>query len=460
MAGIGFVLRKLLEKDNLSGIVQAYLHATLASSGPWLFTVLALNAFFLMTGRNVEYQILENFRVIILYNFAFSLVISAPFTIISTRFLADLIYREDVEDAPAMMLGMLLLLSCISLPIVVTYYLFFTSMSLIVVLLSSANFILIVCIWQVCIFISAIKQYTGVTFSFVIGLVIAIFGAVQFANFSSEAGMLLGFNLGFSFILASLVALIFAEYPQKCTFLFRVVPYFQKYWLLVLGSLAYSVGIWIDKWIMWFAPEAETLSNFMVMYPHYDSAMFIAYLTVVPAMAMFLITQETSFFEHYVKFYRDIQEHANLKKIEDNHQTMMIQLANHGAALLLLQGSICVLTVFVAPRILDFLGMNFVQLGIFRFGVMGAAFQILTLFINVLLSYFDYRKGVCAIQIFFLCSNVILTLITREMGFAYYGYGYFLSNVLTFLLASWLVGRYIQKLPYYAFVVNNSAVNL
>ncbi|MFQ5729408.1 MAG: exopolysaccharide Pel transporter PelG [Waddliaceae bacterium] len=460
MAGIGFVLRKLLAKDNLSGVFQAYLHAMFASSGPWLFTVLALGSFFLVTGSYISLQVIEDFRVIILYNFAFSLVISAPFTAVSTRFLADLIYSENVDDAPGMMLGVLLILNCFALPIVITYYLFFTSMELSVSLLSVANFMLIMSIWLVCIFISAIKQYTGVTFSFIIGLAIAILGAILFATSSSAAGMLVGFNLGFSFILASLLALVFAEYPPRFSRPFRVLSCFKRYWELVVGALAYSLAIWVDKWIMWFAPEAITLPNSMVMYPHYDSAMFIAYLTVVPAMAMFLITQETTFFEHYVTFYRDIQEHANLQKIERNHQGMMNCLVVCGKNLLFLQGCICFLAVLAAPKIFDFLGMNYIQLGIFRFGVLGAAFQILTLFLTVLLSYFDYRKGVCAIQLFFFLSNTLLTLLSRHMGFNFYGYGYFLSNVMTFFLASVTTGRYIRKLPYYAFVVNNSSVNL
>ena len=42
MAGIGFVLQKLASKDDLMGIFRAYFHSAMASTGPWLFTVLAL----------------------------------------------------------------------------------------------------------------------------------------------------------------------------------------------------------------------------------------------------------------------------------------------------------------------------------------------------------------------------------------------------------------------------------
>ena len=55
--------------------------------------------------------------------------------------------------------------------------------------------------------------------------------------------------------------------------------------------------------------------------PAYDSSMFLAYLTIVPALVLFLVSIETRFFEQYVEFYRDIQGHATLQKIRDNHKS-------------------------------------------------------------------------------------------------------------------------------------------
>ncbi len=42
MAGIGFVLRKLYYRDNLTSLLRACAHSAFASTGPWLFTVLSL----------------------------------------------------------------------------------------------------------------------------------------------------------------------------------------------------------------------------------------------------------------------------------------------------------------------------------------------------------------------------------------------------------------------------------
>lgn len=439
-------------------MIQAYLHATLASSGPWLFTVVALGSFFALTAGHIGIGILENFRIILLYNFAGSLVVSAPMTIVSTRYLADLIYKEDVDEAPGMLLGALILLNVIALPLVYGFYLSVTNFSYEIVYLGTINFLLIANIWQVSIFISAIKQYTGVTFSFVVGMMIAVFAAIIFAEDYSEAGMLFGFNIGLGFIFSSLVALVFSEYPKKCTFIFRLVTYFKKYWEFALGAFLYGVGIWADKWIMWFSPEAVRLPNGLWMYPHYDSAMFIAYLTVIPAMSMFLISQETEFFEQYVKYFENIQEHANYEKIERNHASLWDCMLQQFRGIFLLQCSVCFMSILAAPKLFELLNMNYIQLGIFRFGVLGAMFQIFVLFLTVIHSYFDNRRSVLLIQGFFCVSNIAFSLVSREMGFTYYGYGYFLANLLTFALAAYTLERYVRRLPYHTFVTNNASV--
>ena len=39
MAGIGFELRKILKRDNLLSLLQAYSYAAVISSGPWILSI-------------------------------------------------------------------------------------------------------------------------------------------------------------------------------------------------------------------------------------------------------------------------------------------------------------------------------------------------------------------------------------------------------------------------------------
>ena len=109
MAGIGFVLRKLTRRDDLLGIMQGYTHAAMASSGPWLFTVLSLGAISALTADLDRLYEVTTFRLVIIYNFAFSLVFTGPILLVVTRYLSDMIYRKDVSGAVGLLLGSLFL---------------------------------------------------------------------------------------------------------------------------------------------------------------------------------------------------------------------------------------------------------------------------------------------------------------------------------------------------------------
>lgn len=455
MAGIGFVLRKLVAKQELSAYGAAFFHSMMAAAGPWIITILTLGSFFLLSRALTGFESYIEFRLIILFNFSFSLVIAAPVANCSTRYLADLLFSKRFDLGDGLMLGMLFILFCFGLPFASIYYIYFTEMSSAEKYQAILNFMLICSIWHVSIFISTLKYYKVVTFSFLIGMLLSLLFVLQYSGFASLAGMLSGFNIGLGFILASLIALVFVEYPPSLQEIFRVVSYFYIYWEIPLGFFLYSIGLWADKWIMWFAPESVVLANGMRMYPDYDTATFVSYLTVIPAMATFLLIQETYFYESYYQYFNGIQNHQNLEQIKKNHSNLNTTLFSVSRQLVLLQFFICVLAIVLAPFIFEFLGIGFIQLSMFRIGALGASFQILSLFTMVFIQYFDYRKGVLLIQAFFAISNICLTLLTLHAGFPWYGYGFAASSFLTFLLSLIVLEGYVSKLEYNTFVSKN-----
>jgi polysaccharide biosynthesis protein PelG len=458
MAGIGFVLRKLYRQDNLSGLLGACLHSAFASTGPWLFTVLALGSIGAISKNLVDTEVLFNFRVILIYNFSFSLVLSGPVFMVTTRYLADCIYRRDVSNAPGMLVGALVLLWVSGAIAAAAFYFLYAQLPPLLALSAIINFLLLSTVWQVSIFISALKNYQLITRTFLFGMGIAVIACTAMAQPYGIVGMLNGFSIGIAFIIALLMGNVLAEYPYPITRPFAFVRYFSKYWEIALSGLVFAMAGWVDKWIMWFAPEAAWMANGLITYPHYDSAMFIAYLTTVPSMAMFLFSTETHFFENYVRYFRDIEYKASFAKIQKNHQLLIRSIFGSAGNFFLLQGSIACLAILMAPEIISYLKGTYMQIGILRYGLLGAFFHVLTLFLLVLLSYFDCRKASLFIQLVFLFTNALFTWGSLQAGFQYYGYGYFISSFITFLLAAVIMTRYVARLPYHTFVTSNASI--
>ena len=459
MAGIGFVLRKLAKQDNLIGMFQAYAHSALASTGPWLFTVFALGSIVAVGSRFMSNEELFNFKIIIIYNFSFSLVFAGPVFMVATRYLADCIHRKDVTTAPGMLLGATILMFCTQLPIVAAFYIFVADLTPSMTLGAIVSFLLISSIWLVSVFMTALKDYKAITQTFGTGLLIAVAAAAALAKYFGATGMICGFSIGLCFIVSSLIAKIFAEYPYRFKQPFAFMPYFKRYWEVALSGIVYNCAAWTDKWVMWFAPEREVMENNLILYSNYDSAMFMAYLSIVPSMAIFVFSMETNFFEHYLKFYRDIQNKATFQKIMLNHKFLINSVLKSGRNFIVLQGSICVMTILMAPKIFQLLGINFLQIGIFRYGTLGAFFHVLTMFLVIMLSYFDNRKASLFIQAVFMISNLLFSIISMKMGFTYYGYGYFMATLITFITAFIITMTYIARLPFHTFITTNTSVS-
>jgi len=457
MAGIGFALRKLTKRDDILGVVQSYAFSSFVSSGPWLFTIFALSGINVFAGLFVSLEEIALFRVVVIYNFAFSLVLTGPILFVLTRYLADRIFLKDVSEAVGAMMGSLLLALILALGVAAPFYLLVAEVSQEIKLLGVLNFLLISGIWMANVFVSAMKDYTAVAKAFGFGMTIAGGFAVLGSNYWGVPGMLAGFNLGMMVLLFTLIARVFTEYPYFVTRPLGFCTYFTKFSGLALVGLTSSVALWIDKWIMWRAPESEILSGF-IFYSDYDSAMFLAFLTTVPSLALFIVSVETRFFLNYQKFYKDMQEHCSLAKIENNHKRIMSDILGSLRNLLILQGAISAIAIISAPKIFDALGINYLQLGIFRFGVLGAYFLMIIQFLSIFLAYFDLRKELLVVNLALLVSSAVFTYLSLGLGHAYYGSGFAVATVLTLLVAYFLIYRNVPRLPYLTFIQNNPSI--
>lgn len=458
MAGIGFVLRKLAVRGDLLGLAQGYFHASVSSSGGWLLAIVALSAITFFGPNFASYEDLTTFRVIIVYNFAFSLLLTGPLTLVLTRYLSDQIFARTVEGVPGMVIGGLAIAIACSAPLVVPFYFWYLDLTTGARLAAGVGYALVAGIWVLSVFLSTLKEYGAVTRAFGIGMFISLTAAYVAGPDAGVGGMLAGFDVGLAYIVFSLIGRVFAEFPFPVRQPFALLPYFRTHWPLALGGGMYYAGIWVDKWLMWTAPERLVLNAGLVSYPDYDSALFLACLTIVPSMAVFVVNIETRFFEQYHRFYRDIGSHATLSRIRDN-QANLLQSVILGSRQLVLPQVVVVITVIVlAPVIFSALDIPYGQLGIFRIAAIGALFQLFFLLLTIVLSYLDLNRLTLGLHCFFFLTNGLTTLATLHLGFPYYGYGYFLASIVSFLAACVATLRCLDELPYHAFITGNTSI--
>ena len=467
MAGVGFNLRKLMQRDDLLGIVKGFFYSTWVTAGPWILTILVLFMIIWVSGV-AGYQTIAEFRLIIIYNFAFSLAFTGPVFMVVTRYLADLVFRanevnEDgsrsTDAVPGMLLGSLVIVFLLQFPVVGWFYLWYVDLESSVRVAAMVNYFLVACLWVVAVYLTALKAYNIISSTFLVGLIVSMGLAWLFASSYSLAGMLMGFSVGLALIMFALIAYVFSEYRADARNLFGFVRYFKRYWELALAGLFYNLAIWVDKWIMWLmAPEREMIIPGMPSYSDYDAAMFLAYLSIIPGLAMFVISVETGFFLKYLRFYRDISEHVSFARIKKNLSGIVSSLSSGMRSMIVLQGCIVVVLLLLSPKLYELIGFSYTQIGMFRYGVLGAFFHVLLVMQFIILAYFDFRRLSMLLQLFFLVTNALFTLVSLKMGFPFYGAGYFASTLLTFVVTYYLSARHIDDLPYRTFIWDNLSI--
>lgn len=453
MAGIGFALRKLITKDDLYGLVQAYLYSAVIASGAWMLiasTLVLLSAF---TPGDDTGTLME-FQTILLYNLLFSFIIAAPIYMVSSRYVSDCLFKKDPSLIPGIMLKGQFHLIIPALIFSSCFYFFYVSMSPLLTLLTVINFVLFADVWMTAIYLSAIRNFRAILQCWFVGFLVTVILGLALGGPFKVTGLIAAVDMGLVVILFSLKAYILAEFPYRFLQPGKFVFYYRNYQYLFWSGLLLFSSMWIDKLIMWTTPHAIRFSNNLVSYPTYDNAMLRAYLSIIPAMALFIFSLETNFYDAYIKYVRNIEDDSPFSELEENRQKLLVKIAENSRNIIVLQGSLSLLVIAVAPGLFSLFKLDFLQLSIFRFGVLGAFLNVLNLFIVIFFSYFDSQENMFKIALTMFLSNALFTCITLFLGFGYFGVGYCLSMAISFLVASLLFLRFLQNLHYHVFVTN------
>lgn len=455
MAGIGFVLKKMVNRDDLVSAASAYMHSALISCGPWVFTIVALGIVFTFNGGDALSQGYLDFQAVLFYNFAFSLILSAPVHMIITRYIADSMYKHDVTHISSSMLISFFLVVVIQIIPVTYFYFFYVKLPLFFRLMAFLNFFLLSAVWIINVHLTALKNWVATTRAFAIGMFIVFLLVMMFVRTYNEVGILFGFNMGFAYIVFSLIGEVMAEYNYHFSQVRYFFVYFKKFYDIALAGTFYSLGVWIDKLVMTTAPEATILNSGMHVYFEYNVAFFIAYIVMIPAIAMFILSVETNFFNHYRRFYKDILEGVPFSRIKSNQDAIIRTICESGRDVAIMQGCVCFVVIALSHKIFGFLHLALAPIAMFHFSVLGSYLHVLALFELIVLAYFECRRVALWIQFIFFVSNGLFTYISILAGYEYYGYGYFLSSFLIFILSTIALHHYVVRLPYCDFILNN-----
>ncbi len=456
MAGIGFELRRLLRKESYLGLLEAYGYAGLISSGPWVLSIVGVLLIGLLSlGTSSDRGEVVQFLVSVTWLMAGSLILTGILQLLFTRFLADRLFEERSEVVVPNLMGALTLTSLAAVAIGIPVLLSGFQAPPLYELSLLATFVVLSDIWIVVVFLAGMKSYRIILLVFLAGYATSVVAALFLAEQGTGlAGLMFGFLSGQALLLFLLLWLVIRQYPGERFVEYRFLDRRQVYWSLAGTGLFYNLAIWADKFMFWFNPAtSEAVIGPFRASVIYDIPIFLAYLSIIPGMAVFLVRIETDFAEIYDRFYDSVREGDTLEHIRQYKQRM-VQIVRQGIyEIFKIQGLTVVILFLLAPHILDALGISRLYLTLFNIDLVGVGVQVLLLAILNVLFYLDLLWIAFSVCLLFLASNVLFTWLTLLAGPEFYGLGFAAAVILASLVGLALLSRQLARLEYETFML-------
>jgi uncharacterized membrane protein len=455
MAGIGFELRKLLERESYSGVLQAYVYASIISSGPWVLSIVGILIIGLMSAAVVAPNVLvTQFQVSVTYLIAVSLILTGVVQLAFTRFIADRLFEKRDAMVLPNFTGVVMIVTAASgtLGILAIFFLF-QGQNVVYRTLMLTGFVLLCDIWVATIFLSGLKQYKQIVALYALGYGITVMSALALRPLGLE-GLLLGFVLGHAIMLLGMVLLVMRAYPAKTLIAFDFLRRGAMYPSLMATGFLFNLGIWMDKILFWYAPDTgQSVIGPLNASVIYDLPVFLAYLSILPGMAVFLVRMETDFVEYYHRFYDAVREGSTLAQMEDLRNEMVYTVRRGLFEIIKIQTIATLVTLVAGPALLRALGIPELYLPLLYVDVAGAGLQVVLLGLLNVFFYLDKRRDVVMLSLMLVILNGGLTWATLQLGALWFGYGFALAMFLTVIAAFQRLDRTLENLEYETFML-------
>jgi len=233
---------------------------------------------------------------------------------------------------------------------------------------------------------------------------------------------------------------------------FFLAPNF--YWTLGIAGLSYNLGAWVDKFIFWYHPATgHAVIGKLNASIVYDMPIFLAYLSILPGLAMFFFRLESDFAEKYDLYYNAVRNGGTLDLIR-NYRNEVVEVIRHAIReIIVVQGVVNIILFISAPSLFNILNIPQLYLGLLCILMIGASLQVAFMSVLAILYYLDRKRVAMWLCIGFFVTNATLTLISINMGPSMFGYGYTLSLLLVFIASLIVIKNEIDRLDYETFML-------
>ncbi|BDF04970.1 exopolysaccharide Pel transporter PelG [[Clostridium] hylemonae] len=438
MAGIGFELKKIYRKESISRGMLGVVYSSVVTVGPMLMVIAAILLLYFFLGMTkVSYADRELLSSTILYTFIFSVILTAPFNVVFSRYLADKFYTEEYSNILASyytgnsiccILATVLFLPVgwslrvrggIDIPFILAAY---------------VQWISLVILFFAITYLHATKDYKIIALFFFIGMFVCFLSAFAFYKLLDQDAVhsiIYGLSLGF-FLIAVLDFSYIKRYFRSVSRAYgECLPYLGIFKKLLAANLFYILGLYVHNFVFWTAPSRLFVASTFYSHQAYDMASCLAMFTNISVMISFMVVVETRFHNAYKEYMEGViggTYKMIVKARKKLFRTLSQQIIQVFGTQMAITSVIFLFLILFGTKI----GFDSVTMAIYPVLVV-AFLGIFMMYGNIIyLYYFADMTGAVITGALFFAVTLAASLLSSTWSVPFWGAGVFLG-----MLAGW-----------------------
>lgn len=450
MAGIGFELKKIYRKNHVFNMLRGIGYSSVVTVGPTLISIGTIILLYQLLGiMSVKYSERELLSSTILYCFIFPLIIITPFNAVISRYISDKIFQEKLDDIlSSYYMGLFLtslIAAIIAIPFAVRLYLV-SDLGVTFVFVSYCLFILVLFVYYSMTYLTATKDYKIITIQFIIGMLVAIASGFLFVwvmELSVIRGVFYALTMGFLYIAIGEFAYIKRYFNKTSNNYKEILVYLLRFKRLFLSGLFYILGLYCHNFVFWKSELGIIVANSYITAPTYDMASYLAMLTNISTMVIFIVIVETNFHDRY-QLYSEAVIRATLRDINktkgDMFRLLLQQLSYVVQVQAIISGIIFLIVVIFLPSF-GFSGKILVI-----YPAMAAGYLVIfIMYCNIIfLYYFNDVTGALITSLLFFLGVLSVSILASHYQTRFYGIGTFIGAFIGWTFSFFRI-RYLER---------------
>lgn len=385
MAGIGWRLEKLIDRDSLGSMIGAFLTGVAVTSGPWLLTTAVL-VFIRISAVSSGLASVNDAERVITIVYGLVIVLSAPIDIVFSRYAADRVYekRRDQISGPlhtvlAMSLAIFTVLGAVAMKV--------AGVPLGLAVPGTVLAAIVGAQWLLLSVAGGLSSPGIILRAFAFGAPASVIAALILSQpgMLGATGYLYGYGAGQLITLGLLLWGTLRALPAEEDPGASIVPALRDYWLLSAAAFAFHAGLWIDKLAVYLIAGGTAASS-------YAATAAVSWLSVVPACAYLFVAIETSFARRFRNYYAALHTGASLTQLEKLSSDLSDEVGRTLRGTALVQACVTLVCLVAAPTVATKLALSTEGPATLMWLLLGAGLQVIAVSTTLLLYYFDFRR--------------------------------------------------------------------